>query len=45
MADFGAVNEAYARRFNSAFPARETVAVAQLPRGARVEISVVVIRK
>lgn len=45
MADFGAVNEAYARRFNSAFPARETVAVAQLPRGARVEISVMVGRK
>ena len=45
MADFVAVNEAYARRFNTAFPARETVAVAKLPRGARVEISVMVGRK
>jgi len=44
MNDFGTVNTAYARRFNSDFPARETVAVAQLPRGARVEISVVVAR-
>jgi 2-iminobutanoate/2-iminopropanoate deaminase len=39
MADFPAMNEVYARYFNEAHPpARATVAVAQLPRGARVEI-------
>jgi 2-iminobutanoate/2-iminopropanoate deaminase len=42
MADFPAMNEVYARFFpapNS--PARATVAVAGLPRGARVEIDCV----
>lgn len=39
MADFPAMNEAYARFFPSGEPpARATVAVHQLPRGARVEI-------
>ena len=39
MTDFGAMNEAYARAFQGAEPpARSTVAVAALPRGARVEI-------
>jgi 2-iminobutanoate/2-iminopropanoate deaminase len=38
MQDFAAMNEAYARHFTSAPPARTTVAVAGLPRGARVEI-------
>ncbi|MCA9600494.1 MAG: RidA family protein [Polyangiales bacterium] len=41
MNDFGAVNEVYARRFpGGAPPARSTVAVLALPRGARVEIEV-----
>lgn len=40
MADFGAVNEVYGRRFSGCMPARSTVAVAALPRGARVEIEV-----
>src|SRR5262245_65421085 len=38
MADFAAVNEAYARRFGSHKPARATVAVKELPKGALVEI-------
>jgi 2-iminobutanoate/2-iminopropanoate deaminase len=38
MADFAAMNAAYAARFESPFPARTTVAVAGLPLGARVEI-------
>lgn len=41
MADFGAMNEAYAESFTGPPPARSTVAVAALPRGARVEIDAV----
>ncbi len=41
MADFGRVNDVYARHLGDARPARSTVAVAGLPRGARVEIEVV----
>jgi 2-iminobutanoate/2-iminopropanoate deaminase len=42
MADFVAVNEVYAAYFTGDFPARETVAVAGLPKGVRVEISLTV---
>lgn len=38
MADFEAMNAAYRRRFTGVLPARSTVQVAGLPRGARVEI-------
>ncbi|MCU0617001.1 MAG: RidA family protein [Gemmatimonadaceae bacterium] len=38
MADFSAMNAAYAERFSAPYPARTTVAVAGLPLGARVEI-------
>ncbi|HTU69894.1 MAG TPA: RidA family protein [Candidatus Baltobacteraceae bacterium] len=38
MNDFAAVNEVYGRYVDAAKPARSTVAVAALPRGARVEI-------
>lgn len=41
LADFAAMNEVYARFFTSDFPARTTVQVAALPKGARVEIEVV----
>ncbi|MFL5401716.1 MAG: RidA family protein [Gemmatimonadales bacterium] len=41
MADFTAMNEVYARAFGDHRPARSTVAVAALPRGARVEIEVI----
>jgi len=38
LADFAKVNDAYAKHFHNAPPARATVQVAALPRGARVEI-------
>lgn len=38
MADFAAMNEVYAQTFHKPYPARTTVAVAGLPRGARIEI-------
>lgn len=44
MALFPQVNEVYATYFNSDFPARETVAVKGLPKGANVEISVVAVK-
>ncbi len=40
MNDFTAMNEAYARHFAPPYPARSTVAVLGLPRGAKVEIEV-----
>ncbi len=41
MDDFAAMNAVYAKHFPEPFPARSTVAVAGLPRGARVEIEVI----
>jgi len=41
MADFAAMNEIYGRAFGQHRPARSTVGVAALPRGARVEIEVI----
>ncbi len=41
--DFAAVNEVYAAYFPSAPPARATVQVAKLPRGALVEIDAIAI--
>ncbi len=41
MDDFAQVNEVYASYFKGEYPARETVAVAGLPKNARVEISVI----
>lgn len=41
MADFQAMNEVYAEYFAPSKPARSTVAVAELPRGALVEIDLV----
>jgi 2-iminobutanoate/2-iminopropanoate deaminase len=43
MGDFAAVNEVYARHFTTPYPARSTVAVAALPKGAQVEIEVVAV--
>ncbi|MBB4664172.1 Rid family detoxifying hydrolase [Conexibacter arvalis] len=42
MDDFAAVNDVYASFFEQDPPARVAVAVARLPRGARVEIDAVV---
>lgn len=41
MADFAAMNAAYGETFEAPYPARTTVAVAGLPKGARVEIEAV----
>ncbi|MGA7740726.1 MAG: RidA family protein [Polyangia bacterium] len=43
LANFAAVNEAYAAYFASTPPARATVQVAALPRGAQVEIDAVAV--
>jgi 2-iminobutanoate/2-iminopropanoate deaminase len=42
LTEFAAVNEVYASYFESEPPARVTVGVAQLPKGAYVEIDAVV---
>jgi len=44
MEYFGQVNEVYASYFTDKFPARETVAVAGLPKNVNVEISVTAIK-
>jgi 2-iminobutanoate/2-iminopropanoate deaminase len=42
MDDFNAMNEVYAEHFSEPYPARSTIAVKQLPRGALVEIEAIV---
>ena len=41
MSDYASVNQVYGTYFNDTFPARSTVQVAGLPRGAAVEIEMV----
>jgi 2-iminobutanoate/2-iminopropanoate deaminase len=41
LADFGAMNEVYARHVGDSPPARSTVEVAALPSGAKVEIEAI----
>lgn len=43
LADFGKVNEVYGRYFPANPPARATVQVAALPKGARVEVDAVAV--
>ena len=43
LSDFAKMNEVYARAFAKAPPARSTVQVAALPRGAKVEIEAVAV--
>jgi len=43
LADFAAVNEVYGIFFAAPFPARATVGVAALPRGAKVEIDAIAV--
>lgn len=43
MSDFQTVNEAYAKVFTGTPPARATVEVSALPRGAKVEIDAIAI--
>ena len=45
MADFAAMNEVYAERFGGHRPARSTVPVGALPRGAKVEIECIAVRR
>lgn len=40
LAHFAAMNEVYTKYFRQPFPARSTIQVAGLPRGAQVEIEV-----
>ena len=43
LADFARMNAVYGRHFDAVPPARSTVQVAALPRGARVEIEAVAV--
>ncbi len=43
LSEFAAMNEVYGKHFQGTFPARSTVQVAALPRGARVEIDAVAV--
>jgi 2-iminobutanoate/2-iminopropanoate deaminase len=43
LAHFAAVNDVYARHFDPPYPARATVQVAALPRGALVEIDAIAV--
>src|SRR3974390_660049 len=41
LADFAGMNEVYSKYFTSDFPARSTIQVTALPKGATVEIEVI----
>jgi len=41
LADFAGMNEVYSKFFTSDFPARSTIQVAALPKGANVEIEII----
>ena len=41
LADFAGMNEVYSKYFTADYPARSTVQVAALPKGANVEIEVI----
>ncbi|MGH8155471.1 MAG: RidA family protein [Rhodanobacteraceae bacterium] len=43
LGNFGAVNEVMKRYFREPYPARTTIGVAALPRGAAVEIDVIAV--
>jgi 2-iminobutanoate/2-iminopropanoate deaminase len=45
MADYNTMNELYKKQFKGDPPARTTVQVAALPRGARIEIEAVAVLK
>ncbi len=44
LADFPAVNRAFAEFFTQPYPARSCVQVAALPKGARVEVEAIALR-
>jgi 2-iminobutanoate/2-iminopropanoate deaminase len=41
LADFAGMNEVYSKYFTADYPARSTIQVAALPKGANVEIEVI----
>ncbi|HEV8230547.1 MAG TPA: RidA family protein [Candidatus Limnocylindria bacterium] len=45
FAEFAAMNEVYGQRFGQHRPARSTVGTSALPRGARVEIECIAVRR
>lgn len=44
LGDFPVLNEVYATRFRDPFPARVTVGVSALPKGARVEMDAIAVK-
>lgn len=44
LSEYSAMNEEYAKHFNSPYPARSTVQAAALPKGAKVEIDAIAVR-
>jgi 2-iminobutanoate/2-iminopropanoate deaminase len=45
MADFAAVNAVYGEYFSEPYPARSTIQVGALPKGAQVEIEAIALRQ
>jgi len=45
MNEFAAMNEVYAKYFKEPYPARATVAVSNLPKNAKVEISAIAVKQ
>lgn len=45
FAEFAAMNEVYAQKFGQHRPARSTVGTSALPRGARIEIECIAVRR
>ena len=45
LSHFAAVNAAYGRFFEAPYPARSTVQVSALPKGAQVEIDVIAVKR
>ena len=45
LGEFAQMNEEYAKHFTAPFPARTTVQAAALPKGGRIEIDAVAVRR
>ncbi len=45
LGEFDVINRVYGEHFASPYPARSTVQVAALPRGARIEIEAIALRR
>ena len=44
LANFGALNEVYAKFFSEPYPARVAYQVAALPKGAMVEVDIIAVK-